>query len=243
MTFPDQPAGTRRRRRLHSNEFKAGAVATCMQPGMSMAAVAMAHGVNANLLRRWVREAETKTAADVPGKSLRDVEAPPHTSVFVPVAADALARRVFFVTEGRDAGTIKAQAADLQTHGCPPDRIDSVSIDMSAAFINGTQERLPDARITFDKLHVVAHANLAVGKTRRIEQRTDDSLKGMRWTLLKGVSKLKPQAGAALHQLIHATRLARTARACGSTRSSCARSSITNRSTSCAPCCGTGALA
>lgn len=29
-----------------------------MQPGMSMAAVAMAHGINANLLRRWVREAE-----------------------------------------------------------------------------------------------------------------------------------------------------------------------------------------
>ena len=29
-----------------------------MQPGMSMAAVAMACGINANLLRRWVREAE-----------------------------------------------------------------------------------------------------------------------------------------------------------------------------------------
>ena len=29
-----------------------------MQPGMSMAAVAMAQGINANLLRRWVREAE-----------------------------------------------------------------------------------------------------------------------------------------------------------------------------------------
>ena len=26
------------------------------QPGVSMAAVAMAHGINANLLRRWVRE-------------------------------------------------------------------------------------------------------------------------------------------------------------------------------------------
>lgn len=29
-----------------------------MQPGVSMAAVAMAHGVNANLLRRWVRAVE-----------------------------------------------------------------------------------------------------------------------------------------------------------------------------------------
>lgn len=58
-TIQTQPrADGRRRRRLHSDEFKANAVASCMQPGISMAAVAMAHGVNANLLRRWVREAE-----------------------------------------------------------------------------------------------------------------------------------------------------------------------------------------
>ena len=43
---------------MHSEQFKAAAVASCMQPGMSMAAVAMANGINANLLRRWVRKAE-----------------------------------------------------------------------------------------------------------------------------------------------------------------------------------------
>lgn len=53
-TIPEQTVVGRRRRRKHSDEFKANAVASCMQPGMSMAAVAMAHGINANLLRRWV---------------------------------------------------------------------------------------------------------------------------------------------------------------------------------------------
>jgi transposase len=53
-----------------------------------------------------------------------------------------------------------------------------VSIDMSPAFISGVSEHLPNARITFDKFHVIAHANTAVDKTRRIEQRTDPSLKG-----------------------------------------------------------------
>jgi transposase len=43
---------------LHSDEFKCDAVASCIQPGVSLAAVAMANGVNANLLRRWVREGE-----------------------------------------------------------------------------------------------------------------------------------------------------------------------------------------
>jgi transposase len=44
----------RRRRRTHSAEFKAKVVSACRQPGVSMAAVALANRLNANLLRRWV---------------------------------------------------------------------------------------------------------------------------------------------------------------------------------------------
>jgi transposase len=44
----------RRRRRQHSAEFKAKVVAACRKPGVSIAAVALANGLNANLLRRWV---------------------------------------------------------------------------------------------------------------------------------------------------------------------------------------------
>src|SRR5882757_5153247 len=48
----------RRRRRRYSAEFKSDAVAACQQPGISMASVALSRGLNANLLRRWVVEAE-----------------------------------------------------------------------------------------------------------------------------------------------------------------------------------------
>lgn len=44
----------RRTRRRHSNEFKVSVVAACKQPGASVAAVALANGVNANLVRRWL---------------------------------------------------------------------------------------------------------------------------------------------------------------------------------------------
>lgn len=89
-TIPDLQGGPRRRRRTHSDEFKAGAVASCLQPGMSMAAVAMAHGVNANLLRRWVREAEMKPAAGaLRGMTPGEVQAPEHRSSFVPVQLPA----------------------------------------------------------------------------------------------------------------------------------------------------------
>ena len=48
----------RRRRRSHSALFKAEAVGACQQPGVSIAAVALARGLNANMLRDWVRKAE-----------------------------------------------------------------------------------------------------------------------------------------------------------------------------------------
>ncbi|WP_371319957.1 transposase [Variovorax sp. dw_308] len=86
-TIPDQQAGTRRRRRIHGDEFKANAVASCMQPGMSMAAVAMAQGVNANLLRRWVREAEMKAGTTVVSATTAEgPKAQEAKTLFVPVS-------------------------------------------------------------------------------------------------------------------------------------------------------------
>ena len=132
---------------------------------------------------------------------------------YVTLAADAQARRVLFVTEGRDAKTIERLAQYLDEHGCAAQNITSASIDMSPAFISGVTEHLPNARITFDKFHVIGHASLAVDKMRRIEQRTDKSLKGMRWTLLKDTAKLKPAAAADLEALIAKMTVKRTARA------------------------------
>ena len=58
----------RRRRRRHSAEFRAEAVRACQQPGVSVAAIALARGLNANLLRRWVLRAE-RGALLVPSRS------------------------------------------------------------------------------------------------------------------------------------------------------------------------------
>jgi transposase len=45
---------TRRRRKRHSAEFKAEAIKACLQPGVSVAAVALHYQLNANMLRTWV---------------------------------------------------------------------------------------------------------------------------------------------------------------------------------------------
>ena len=132
---------------------------------------------------------------------------------YITLFADADERKVLFVAEGRGANTVEAFAEDLAAHGGTPDTLESVSIDMSPAFIKGVGEHLPNARITFDKFHVIAHASTAVDKTRRIEQKTDPALKGLRWTLLKDRARLNPSAQADLDALVAQFTTKRTARA------------------------------
>lgn len=48
-------------RRQFSSEFKAGIVAACQEPGASVAQVAMSHGINANLVHKWIRNTKTSS--------------------------------------------------------------------------------------------------------------------------------------------------------------------------------------
>src|SRR5476651_617348 len=111
---------------------------------------------------------------------------------------------------------------------------------MSPAFIKGVNEHLPEARVTFDKFHVVAHASKALDAVRRQQQKLDPRLKGMRWTLLKDANKLN------LAQLTDLEALVRQSPPSvlpepGFTVSNCATFSSANKSMSCRRCCASGA--
>ena len=45
-----------RTRRTYSPQFKAELLTACKQPGASIAALAMQHGMNANVLHRWLKD-------------------------------------------------------------------------------------------------------------------------------------------------------------------------------------------
>jgi hypothetical protein len=76
------PAAGRKRGR-YSDEFKRKVVGACRKPGVSTAAIALANGLNANLLRRWMTESEQldKASAKKP-TSLAPLQAAP---AFIPV--------------------------------------------------------------------------------------------------------------------------------------------------------------
>lgn len=65
-------------RRRHGAELKAQVLSECAQPGASVASVAMSHGINANVVHKWRRLANS-AAVPVPA---------PEAS-FIPVALAA----------------------------------------------------------------------------------------------------------------------------------------------------------
>lgn len=87
-----------RQRARYSDEFKRQVVAACHAPGVSKAAIALANGLNANMLRRWV--VESSQAGNCQLAMLAKPLPPAHAkSDFLPVQL---------------APALSAQAADIR---------------------------------------------------------------------------------------------------------------------------------
>ena len=120
---------------------------------------------------------------------------------YITLFVDIDARRVVFVTDGRDAGTIASFADHVDDHNADASRIKEVCIDMSGAFIKGVTDNLTEAEITFDKFHVMKLIGDAVDKTRRAEAKFRPELKGSRYVWLKNEQNLASGAKETLAAL------------------------------------------
>ena len=100
---------------------------------------------------------------------------------YVSLFVDLQQRKVLFVAPGKDAGAVSAFVTDLRAHQGDPQSITEVSADMSAAFIKGVGDHLPNASLTFDKFHVVRLVNDAVDEVRRQERKLHPELSGTRY--------------------------------------------------------------
>jgi len=79
-------AAPRRTRRRHSPEFKEQVIAACLHPGVSVAAIALANGLNTNMLRKWVRDHRVESGPD---QANAELAAAPSAMVQLTVAPSA----------------------------------------------------------------------------------------------------------------------------------------------------------
>jgi transposase len=84
-----------RRRRYHAEEFKQSLMAACCERGASVAGIALANGVNANQVRRWMRERGIEAPT-------RRLPAPVITTELAPVPAFVPIAIAPTATESRD---------------------------------------------------------------------------------------------------------------------------------------------
>lgn len=79
-----------RRRRHHPEAFKQAVIEACCEPGASVAGIAMANSVNANQVRRWMRERGIEPPTRrVPMPVLEAAPAPAPAFVQLPMAPSA----------------------------------------------------------------------------------------------------------------------------------------------------------
>jgi transposase len=125
---------------------------------------------------------------------------------YISVFADLAAKRVIFATEGRDHQTWQAFVQALAAHNGHPHAITQVSMDMSAGYEKGVKENCRNARVVFDKFHLLANASQKVDKVRRAELRLGgpgvwEALHRSQWLWRKNPENLRPQEQARLAKI------------------------------------------
>lgn len=115
MTHASVPSPYPKRRRF-SREFKARIIARCLEPGASVSRISLDHGLNANMVRRWISEA--RRAGHMP--------APPG---FVPISLPAVRpapeapivpdqRHIIRIEIPRAGGAVVVEWPVEQAHQC-----------------------------------------------------------------------------------------------------------------------------
>jgi len=118
---------------------------------------------------------------------------------YVTSVVDADKRELLFMTEDRDSETVGVFVQELRAHGGVPEQIELVAMDMSPAYRKGARQHLPNARIVFDRFHVMQMAGKALDDVRKQLRGEGAELAGGLWAL-RGNSWTRSQEQAALRQ-------------------------------------------
>lgn len=112
---------------------------------------------------------------------------------YITLVLDLQSGAVVFVGNGKGADALKPFWKRLRSSRA---KIRAVATDMSSAYISAVLKNLPEARLVFDRFHVVKLFNEKLTELRRqlhreaVEGLHRDVLKGIRWLLLKNPENL-----------------------------------------------------
>jgi transposase len=101
--------------------------------------------------------------------------------------------RLLFMTPERTAASVAEFAEAMSAHGAGAQQVQVAAIDMSPAYQKGVAEHLPQAKVVFDRFHVMKLAGEAVDAVRRALRAQGADLKGAMWALRGNWQNLKQE--------------------------------------------------
>jgi transposase len=87
------------------------------------------------------------------------------------------------MVEGRSAQALETFAQALLAHGGRSEQIELISMDMSPAYQSGASRFFPQAKMVFDRFHLMQMAGQAVDRVRKELARAGADLQGSLWAL------------------------------------------------------------
>jgi transposase len=142
------------------------------------------------VLMHYVDQAHAKSDWSAVGRIAVDETSARRGQRYVTNVLDVENSRLLLMVEGRSSEALGAFARALREHGGDPSQIKAIAMDMSPAYIKGASEHFPQARIVFDKFHLMVLAGQALDEVRRELVREGANLKGALWSLRGNVWNL-----------------------------------------------------
>ena len=170
--------------------------------------------VKEKLSQATVKKILNRFARDIPERSsglltrvlgIDEISLKKRHKQFVLVISDISSRSVLAVLPDRRKDTLENWLDELTEE--QRRAIKFVSIDMWKPYAQAVRVKLPKARLTVDRFHVMKQLNERLGQMRRKIQRAlpeekKDMLKGMRWILVKNREELSAEEESRLTEML-----------------------------------------
>jgi transposase len=109
---------------------------------------------------------------------------------------------VLFIADWKWADTIDQFMPDFLAHGGDPENVTEVSSDLSPSFTKWVRERLKNAKIVYDKFHVIKLFGENIDDIRKAESRWSKDLKKSKLLLLKNQDSLEEKGRKRLDEIL-----------------------------------------
>jgi len=124
---------------------------------------------------------------------------------YATVILDFATKRVVWAVKGRSQEALESFYEMLGEDRCA--KIEAVAMDMWQAYETATQRRCPNAKIVYDKFHILASFSKVIDAVRNAELKSAEEedkpvLKGTKYLLLRNWENLKPDQKDRLEDLL-----------------------------------------